>query len=66
MASARSCQKLALCLIKPVLAGSKTDRPLPKAKPISDGGGASGITYFRKGRKPALGETAVRERSETM
>jgi len=66
VASVRSCWKLALCLIKPVPAGSKTDQPLPKAKAISDGGGASGITYFRKGRKQTLGETAVRERSKTM
>jgi len=49
--SVRSCQKLPPCLIKPVPAGSKTDPPLAKAKPISDGGSASGITYLRKGRK---------------
>jgi len=66
VASVRSCQKLALCLIKPVLVGSKTDQPLPKAKPVSNGGGASGVTCFRKERKQTLGETAVRERSETM
>jgi len=64
--SVRSCKKLPPCLIKPVLAGSKTDPPLAKAKPISDGGSASGITYLRRGRKKLGGETAVRERSETM
>jgi len=45
------CEKLLPCLIKPVLAGFKTDLPLPKAKPISNGGSASGITYLRKRRK---------------
>ena len=48
VASVRSCEKLLPCLIKPVLAGSKTDLPLAKAKPISGGGSASGITYFRR------------------
>ena len=66
VASVRSCEKLPPCLIKPVPAGSKTDPPLAKAKPISDGGRASVITYSRKGRKKTLGKTAVRERSETM
>jgi len=47
----RSCEKLPPCLIKPVPAGSKTDPLLAKAKPISDGGSASGITHLRKGRK---------------
>jgi len=42
--SGRSCKKLPPCLIEPVPAGSKTDPPLAKAKPISDGGRASGIT----------------------
>jgi len=42
-----------------VPAGSKTDPLLAKAKPISDGGSASGITYLRKGRKNC-GETAVK------
>jgi len=45
------CEKLPPCLIKPVPAGSKTDPPLPKAEPISDGGSASVITDLRKGRK---------------
>jgi len=51
VASARSCEKLPPCLIKPVPAGSETDPPLAKAKPISDGGSASVRTYLRKGRK---------------
>ena len=32
-------------------AGSKSDLPLAKAEPISDGGSASGITDLRKGEK---------------
>jgi len=52
-------------LIKPVLAGSKTDPllPKPKPKPMSDGGSASVITYSRNGRKNLRSETAV-EREE--
>jgi len=42
--SVRSCQKLPLCPMEPVPAGSKTDLPLPKAKPISDSGSAPVIT----------------------
>ena len=44
VASVRSCQKLPLCLTEPMPAGSKTDPPLAKAKPIS----ASVITYLRR------------------
>jgi len=62
VASVRSCEKLPPCLIKPVPAGSKTDPPLAKAKPLSNGGSASGITYLRRGRKNCS-ETAV-ERQE--
>jgi len=51
VASKRSCEKLPPCLIKPVLAGFKTDPSLAKAKPISDGGSASVIKYLRRGRK---------------
>jgi len=54
VASVRSCEKLPPCLIKPVPAGSETEPPLPKAKPISDGGSASGITDLRRGRKKAV------------
>jgi len=46
VASVRSCEKLLPCLIKPVPAGSKTDPPLAKAKPVSDGGSASGKKYL--------------------
>jgi len=54
VASVRSCEKLSPCLIKPVPAGSKTDLPLPKAKPISNGGSTSVITYLRNGRKNSV------------
>ena len=53
-------------LIKPVLAGCKLDPLLAKAKPISNGGSTSGITYLRKGRKNSTREMDVRERSEAM
>jgi len=51
MASVRSCEKLPPWLIKPVPAGSKTDLPLAKAKPVRDSGSASVRTYLRRGRK---------------
>jgi len=50
VASVRSCEKLLPCLIKPVPASSKMDLLLAKAKPISDSGSASGITYLRRGK----------------
>jgi len=62
--SLRSCQKLPPCLIEPVPAGSKTDPLLAKAKPISDSGSTSGITYLRRGKKPVW-ILKSRERSET-
>jgi len=34
--------------------GSKTDPPLAKAKPISDGGSTSRTTYLRRGRKKLI------------
>jgi len=60
--SMRSCEKLPPCLVEPVPASSQTDPLLPKAKPISDGGNASGITCLRRGRKNC-GKMAV-EREE--
>jgi len=51
MASVRSCEKLPPHLIQSVAAGSKMHPPLPKAKPISDGGSASRITYLRRGKR---------------
>jgi len=51
VASVRSCEKLPSCLIKPVPVGSKMDPPLPKVKPISDGGNAFVRTYLRRGSK---------------
>jgi len=46
--------------------GSKADSPLPKAKPISDGGNTSVITYLRRGRKKPAVKQQSSERSETM
>ena len=68
VASVRSCEKLPPSLLKPALAASKTDPPLAKAKPISNGGSTSVIMYLRNRRKKKTncGETAVGERSETM
>ncbi|GAB0179263.1 hypothetical protein GRJ2_000391600 [Grus japonensis] len=45
-------------------AGSKTDPLLAKAKakPISDSGSASGVTWLRKGKKTPPGPTVARER----
>jgi len=51
VASARSCEKVLPCLIKPVPAGSKMDLALAKAKPVSEGGSFSLITQLRRGRK---------------
>jgi len=51
LASVRSCEKLPPCLTEPVPVGSKMYPLLAKAKPISDGGSASVITYLRRGRK---------------
>jgi len=44
VAFVRSCWKLPLCPIAPMLAGSKMDPLLAKAKPISKGGSTSVIT----------------------
>ena len=47
-----------------MLAGSKTDPPLPKAEPISKSGSASGITDLRKA-KEVTGEGELQpERAE--
>ena len=62
--SVRRHQKLLPCRTEPVSAGSKMDLLLAKAEPISDAGGASVITYLRKGKKHCT--AAVGERSEKM
>jgi len=54
VASVRSCQKLPLCLIEPVPVSSKMDPPLAKAKPVSNDGSTSGITYLRSRKKTLL------------
>jgi len=48
VASVRNCQKLPLCLIEPMPAGSKRDPLLAKAEPISNGGRSTGITQLRR------------------
>jgi len=50
VASVRSCQKLPSCPVEPVPDGSKTDPLLAKAKPVSEGGSTSVITYLRRGK----------------
>ena len=62
VASVRSCQKLPLCLIEPMPAGSKTDPPLAKAKPIS----TSVITYLKRKKTVREGAFAAGKRSEKM
>jgi len=44
------CQKLLLCPIEPMPAGSKMDPLLTKAKPISDGDSTFLTTYLRRGK----------------
>jgi len=61
----RSCWKLLLCPKEPMPASSKTDLLLAKAKPISDSGSASRIT-FKKEKKPYATAIAAGERSENM
>jgi len=61
VASVRSCEQFPPCPIEPVSANSKTDLLLAKAKPISDGGSTSGITYLRRGRKNCSKTAVVRE-----
>jgi len=58
VSSVRSCEKLPSCLIKPEAAGCKTDLLLPKAKPVSDSGSTSMITYLIRGKN--CGEIAVK------
>ena len=64
MASVRSFQQLPPCPMEPMPAGSKTDPPLGKAKPISDGGSDSGTTDLRRGGKNLLEKTVAREERE--
>jgi len=45
-------------------AGSKTDPPLAKAHPISNGGSTSVITYLRRGKHPCA--TPIAAERETM
>jgi len=58
VASVRSREKLPSCLVKPVVAGSRMDPQLPKAKPVSDCGSTSVVTYLRREEK-TVGKTAI-------
>lgn len=52
------CEKrlrASLCQTQLVPGGSKMDRPLAKAEPISQAGGVSVKAYLRKGKKPLCG-----------
>lgn len=50
VASVRRHQVLPSCQTETVPDASKMEPPLPKAEPFSDAGGASVITYLRKGK----------------
>jgi len=62
--SVRSCEKLPTCPMEPVLPSSKMDLPLAKAKPVSDGGSASVITYLKRAKICCA--AAPEEKSESM
>ena len=51
----RRCEKLSLCLTELMPASSKTDPPVAKAEPISDGSSTSVITYLRRGGRGGNG-----------
>jgi len=54
VASVRSCEKPPTNLTEPVPAVSEMDPPLAKAKPVSEGGSTSVITYLRREKKSFL------------
>jgi len=63
------CEKLPEA--SPMSSGANASRlhdgpALAKAKPISDGGSASGVTQLRSGEKTCATAIAAGERSETM
>jgi len=64
MASMRSCWKLPLCPVEPMLAASKMNLPLAKAEPTSDSGRTSGITYLRRGKSCCATQQLHPERGE--
>lgn len=59
-------EKLPSCPMESMPAGSKTNPLLPKAKPISYDGAASGVTELRRGGKPCTAATTAAERRENM
>jgi len=64
LASVRRREKLPTCPVEPVLAGFRTDLLLAKAKHISDGGSASGITYLRQGKKVTVQHRKFSQKEE--
>jgi len=54
VASVRSCEKLPLCPVKSVPAGSKMDPTMVKAESISNSGSTSVITHLRRKKNPKL------------
>lgn len=60
MAPVRVSQKLSPCPTEPRPANSKTDRPLAKAKPVSNGGSTYGITDLRRKENDSAEKTAAR------
>jgi len=61
VASLRRYHKFPPCLTEPMPATSKMDPLLAKAKPVSDNGSTSIITYLRKG-KTCCGIAVKREK----
>lgn len=62
------CQKLTPCQIKQVPASSKIDLSLSKAKPVSNDGSTSVITWLWRGKKTpqTCNSTDARDRSENI
>ena len=62
----RSCWKLPLCLTEPIPGGFKMDPPPAKAKPISDSGNASVITFLRRKKVAGTDRNGRQRESENM
>jgi len=60
--SVKSCWKLPPCPTEPMSAGSQTDPSLAKAKPISNDGSKSEITYLRSRKIPMCNSILQQER----
>lgn len=60
MVSVRTCQKLPLCLIKPMPADSRMILLLAKAEPIRNDNNVSVITYVRRKEKSYCTDVILR------